>query len=164
MSCQKLKQLDFTYLFSGKESTYNEKDLDSIPGLGRCLGEGKGYSLQCSGLENSMGCIVHGSQRIRHNCVTYVISYIHSVYVYWKQNLDTVVQVATGIQYFQALSVDRKGKYYVCIFTHTHKHSMYIDMSLHKTWVHMMSPTLCSYYMDGSNLFPFMVSNFSRPQ
>ena len=60
MSCQKLKQLDFTYLFSGKESTYNEKDLDSIPGLGRCLGEGKGYSLQCSGLENSMGCIVCG--------------------------------------------------------------------------------------------------------
>jgi len=31
-----------------------------IPGLGRFLGEGKGYPLQYSGLENSMDCIVHG--------------------------------------------------------------------------------------------------------
>jgi len=31
-----------------------------IPGLGRSLGEGKGYPLQYSGLENSMDCIVHG--------------------------------------------------------------------------------------------------------
>ena len=28
----------------------------SIPGLGRSPGEGKGYSLQYSGLENSMDC------------------------------------------------------------------------------------------------------------
>ena len=31
-----------------------------IPGLGRCPGEGKGYPLQYSGLENSTDCIVHG--------------------------------------------------------------------------------------------------------
>ena len=31
-----------------------------IPGLGRSLGEGKGYPLPYSGLENSMDCIVHG--------------------------------------------------------------------------------------------------------
>ena len=31
-----------------------------IPGLGRFPGEGKGYSLQYSGLENSMDYIVHG--------------------------------------------------------------------------------------------------------
>ena len=30
------------------------------PGLGRSLGERKGYLLQYSGLENSMDCIVHG--------------------------------------------------------------------------------------------------------
>ena len=29
----------------------------SIPGLGRSSGEGKGYPLWYSGLENSMGCI-----------------------------------------------------------------------------------------------------------
>ena len=32
----------------------------SIPGLGRSPGEGKGYPLQYSGLENSMDCVVHG--------------------------------------------------------------------------------------------------------
>ena len=35
-------------------------DPSSIPGLGRSPGEGKGYPLQYSGLENSMDCIVHG--------------------------------------------------------------------------------------------------------
>ena len=34
-------------------------DLRSIPGLGKSPGEGKGYPLQYSGLENSMDCIVH---------------------------------------------------------------------------------------------------------
>ena len=45
---------------AGKESACNEGDLGSIPGLGRNPGEGKGYPLQHSGLENSMDCIVHG--------------------------------------------------------------------------------------------------------
>ena len=44
----------------GKVSAYNVGDLGSIPGLGRSPREGKGYSLQFSGLENSMDCIVHG--------------------------------------------------------------------------------------------------------
>ena len=43
----------------GKESTCNAGDLGLIPVLGRSPGEGKGYSLQYSGLENSMDFIVH---------------------------------------------------------------------------------------------------------
>ena len=35
-------------------------DLGSIPGLGKSLGEGKGYPIQYSRLETSMDCIVHG--------------------------------------------------------------------------------------------------------
>ena len=35
-------------------------DLGLIPGLGRSSGEGKGYTLQYSGLKNSIDCIVHG--------------------------------------------------------------------------------------------------------
>ena len=46
----------------GKESTCNAGDLGLIPGLGRSPGEAKGYPLQNSGLENSMG-----SQRVRHD-------------------------------------------------------------------------------------------------
>ena len=42
---------------AGKESDCNVGDLDSIPGLGRSPGEGKGYPLQCSGLENLMDWI-----------------------------------------------------------------------------------------------------------
>ena len=42
----------------GKESACNAGDLGSIPGLGRSPGEGKGYPLQYSGLEDSMDCIV----------------------------------------------------------------------------------------------------------
>ena len=45
---------------AGKECTCNAGDLALIPGLGRSLGEGKGYPLQYSSLENSMECIVHG--------------------------------------------------------------------------------------------------------
>ena len=45
---------------AGKESTCNVEDLGSIPGLGRSPGEGNGYPLKYSGLENSMDCIVHG--------------------------------------------------------------------------------------------------------
>ena len=37
-----------------KESACSVGDLGSIPGLGRSPGEGNSYSLQCSGLENSM--------------------------------------------------------------------------------------------------------------
>ena len=43
----------------GKESACQTGDLGSIPGLGRSPGEGIGYPLQYSGLENSMDYIVH---------------------------------------------------------------------------------------------------------
>ena len=43
----------------GKASSCNAGDLYLIPGLGRSPGEGKGYPLQYSGLENSMSCILH---------------------------------------------------------------------------------------------------------
>ena len=51
---------------AGKESACSAEDLGSIPGLGRSLGEGKGYPLQYSGLENSMDCVPMGSQRVKH--------------------------------------------------------------------------------------------------
>jgi len=45
---------------AGKESTCIGGGLGSIPGLGRSSGEGNGYPLQYSGLENFMDCTVHG--------------------------------------------------------------------------------------------------------
>ena len=56
----KRRFLGFSGGSDSKESVCNAGDLGSIPGLGRCPGEGKGHPLQYSGLENSMDCIVHG--------------------------------------------------------------------------------------------------------
>ena len=55
--------LDFPWGSAGKESACNVRDLGLIPGLGRSPGEGKGYPLQYSGMENSMDCIVHGDAK-----------------------------------------------------------------------------------------------------
>ena len=52
--------MDFLCGSAGKESACNAGDLGSVSGLGRSPGEGKGYLLEYSGLENSMGYIVHG--------------------------------------------------------------------------------------------------------
>ena len=49
----------FSYGSAGKESAHNIGDPSSIPALGRSPGEGKGYSLQYSGLKNSMDYIAH---------------------------------------------------------------------------------------------------------
>ena len=50
---------------AGKDSACNTGDLGWSLGLGRSPGDGKGYPLQYSGLENSMDCIVHGVAKSR---------------------------------------------------------------------------------------------------
>ena len=54
---------------AGKEFAHNAGDLGWIPRLGRSPGEGNGYQLQHSNLENSMDrgdwqAMVHGSQSL----------------------------------------------------------------------------------------------------
>ena len=50
-----IEKLKMVFLIqAGKESACNAGDLGSVPGLGRSPGEGKGYPLQCCGLENSV--------------------------------------------------------------------------------------------------------------
>jgi len=56
--------LGFPCGLAGRESACNAGDLGLIPGLGRSPGEGKGYPLQYSGLENSMDYIVHEVENI----------------------------------------------------------------------------------------------------
>ena len=73
---------------AGKESACNARELGSMPGLGRSLGERKGYPLQYSGLENSMDCVVHGIaksltrlsdfQQVEHSHLTGLHLWIHS--------------------------------------------------------------------------------------
>ena len=59
----------------GKETACNAGDLDSIPGLRRSPGEGKGNALQYSCLMNPMNrgawqATVFGVARVRHELVT----------------------------------------------------------------------------------------------
>ena len=56
-----LKSPGFPGSSVGKESACNAGDPGSIRGSGRFAGEGKGYALQYSGLEN----VVHGIARSR---------------------------------------------------------------------------------------------------
>ena len=53
-----------------KESACNAGDLGLIPGLGRSPGEGKGYPLQYSGLENSWTIQSIGLQRVGYDLAT----------------------------------------------------------------------------------------------
>ena len=70
--------LGFPHGLAGKESAYNVGDLGSIPALGRSPGEGKGYPLQYSGLENSMDCIVHGVAKSQTQLSNFRYSLTHS--------------------------------------------------------------------------------------
>ena len=55
----------FPHSSVGKESAYNAGDPSSIPGSGRSPGEGIGYPLRYSGLENSMNYTVYGVTKSR---------------------------------------------------------------------------------------------------
>ena len=91
--------INFTWLASfpdssvGKESTCNAGNLGSIPGLGRSPGEGKGYPLQDSGLENSMDYIVPGVTKSRTRLSDFHFTYsVGSLIVghgWYKSNLST---------------------------------------------------------------------------
>ena len=70
--------MGFPHSSLGKESACNVGDLGWIPGLGRSPGEGKGYPLQYSGLENSMDCIVHGVTKIRTQLSDFHFSSLHN--------------------------------------------------------------------------------------
>ena len=63
---------------AGKESACNAGDLGSIPGL-RSPGEGKGYPLQYSGLENSMDYTVHGVTKSRTRLSDFHFSSLHYI-------------------------------------------------------------------------------------
>ena len=99
-----------------KESACNAGDPGSIPGSGRSPGEGKGYPLQYSGLENSMDCIVHGVVKswtqlsdfhfIILNIISLVIYILHSYYLSHLQDDETSIFLPLLIFLFYPILVD----------------------------------------------------------
>ena len=75
-----------------KNPTCNAGNLGSIPGLGRSPGEGKGYPLQYSGLENSMDCIVH---RVTESDMTERLS-LTGFFLLAEDELEKRVEVYVG--------------------------------------------------------------------
>ena len=83
---------------AGKESACNVGDLGSFPGLGRSPGEGKGYPLQYSGLENSMDYTMesivwgHTGVTAQEKYIKYpvcVYTYIYNIYM--KKNSAGII-------------------------------------------------------------------------
>jgi len=72
---------------AGKESTCSAGDLGLIPGLGRSPGEGKGYPLQYSGLENSMDCIAHGVSKSWTRLSDFHFTSLH-IYIYMWNGME----------------------------------------------------------------------------
>ena len=72
---------------AGKELVCNAGDLSLIPVLGRSSGEGNGYPLQYSGLENSMGSIVQGCA---NSWTRLSNSHLHSHFLMVKPMLNLV--------------------------------------------------------------------------
>ena len=64
---------------AGKESACNVGDLGSIPGLGRSPGEGSGYPLQYSGLQNPMDCVGHGVSKTQTQLSAFHFHYLLQV-------------------------------------------------------------------------------------
>ena len=73
----------------GKESTCCVGDLGLIPGLGRFPGEGKGYPLQYSGLENPMDCVVHGVAKSQ----TQLSDFHFHIKTFQVKNVSTTINV-----------------------------------------------------------------------
>ena len=69
------------------------RDLGSIPGLGRSPGEGNGYPLWYSGLENSMDCTVCGVTKSRTRLSNF---HFHSVNRVLMRTITKVCRAAFG--------------------------------------------------------------------
>ena len=87
-------QLTFDKRFPGgsddKETDCNAGYPDSVPRSGRSPGEGNGYPLQYSSLENSMDrgtwwAIVHGIEKSRHDWVTNTFNFL------WQRSKDNTL-------------------------------------------------------------------------
>ena len=104
--------LDFPCGSAGKESACNVGDLTLIPVLGRSPGEGKGYPLQYSGLENAMGCIVHGLAKSPGlSDFTFTFSF-HCMYCH---SLFSSSPPEGHLAYFEFLAIRNKAARNICV-------------------------------------------------
>ena len=101
-----------------KEFVCNAGDLSLIPLLGRSSGQGNGYPLHYSGLENSMGCIVQG---VANSWTRLSDSHLHSHFLMVNLILNLVDMFlqyikAHTLSLFYIIYMERKKCFYICIY------------------------------------------------
>ena len=106
-----------SYYILCKITSCNAGDLDLIPGLGGSLGEGKGYPLQHSGLENSMDFMVHGVTK----------SWTWQNNFHLKNWMNTLVQSCRKSSSFQY----RTGKRTACILIVSFRYESHLSYKLY---------------------------------
>ena len=103
---------------NSKEFDYSAGDLGLIPGLGTSPGEGNGYPLQYSCLENSMdrgagGLQSMGLQSVRHNWENFTYFYsawqdkmLESLFLFiWQFSPFTFESMGSGLKFIFALFI-----------------------------------------------------------
>ena len=110
----------------GKESACNAGDPSSISGLERSPGEGKGYPLQYSGLENSMDCIVGWGCK-ESNTTDRLSLCIRQVYQHHFPN--SICSLHVSVQHFG----------------NSHSISSFFWLLLYLLWWSVISDLWCSY-------------------
>ena len=94
---------------AGKESACHVGNLGLIPGSGRSPGDGNGYPLQYSGLENSMNYSM-GSQRPRQDWMTSTFPFFK-----WKGRLEYDFMHTHTYVYQYKLACKHVEKQYMCM-------------------------------------------------
>ena len=98
---------------AGKEFACNAGDPGLIPGLGRSPGEGKGYLLQDSGLENSMNCIVHGVARSQTRLSDFDFTSLVDILITFFPSLK--YKLSSSELHYQHLEIQALNKYWMNI-------------------------------------------------
>ena len=139
-------------------------DLGSIPGFGRSHGEGKGYSLQYSGLGNSMDCIVHGVAKsqtwlsdfqfspsflllIKHHALAY--SHFSVLFFSWMSSVRVEFHCTKTVQfasegYFISPSVQWGGGEWKVLVSQLCETLYYVSINYWVFWVKMLPQWLSS--------------------
>ena len=131
----------------GKEFACSAGDLGLIPGLGRSPGEGKGYPLQYSGLENSVDYIVHGLTRSQTQLSNFHFHFLSSSWCF--QILDMIPEFYLDCLLFSLSS---------CILLSTFLTYFFSNFNIYETRVSCNSNRMgvFEHIWSSSNYFPII--------
>ena len=121
--------LGIPWCSASKESACTTRDLGSISGLGRSPGEGKSYTFQYSGLENSVDYIVHGiaeSDTTERLSLSFFMLFINGLYY--------IEEISILLNFFYHERVLNFVKCFLCIVLLSILTWMLVELSFESIW------------------------------